>query len=159
MIPSYMFEPETELSLFALSIAIGAIFGVIYEVTRIVRIIFPHRSWMVFIEDMLFMLFCGFWFFIFSMTFARGQLRGFLLLGNLLGFFFYIFTLGELVKRVVTGARERIVAALKWTGRLLWRRLLRPIIFKILRPLGVRCKKIRRKRKKSEKSSKKVLKV
>ncbi|MCD8328383.1 MAG: spore cortex biosynthesis protein YabQ [Ruminococcus sp.] len=159
MIPSYMFEPETELSLFALSIAIGVIFGVIYEATRIVRIIFPHRSWLVFLEDMLFMLFCGFWFFIFSMTFARGQLRGFLLLGNLLGFFLYIFTLGELVKRVVTRAREIVVAALKWIGRLLWQRLFKPMISKILRPLRVRCKKIRRKRKKSEKSSKKVLKV
>ena len=159
MIPSYMFEPKTELGLFALSIVIGILFAIVFDVLRVIRIIFPHKSWMVFIEDMLFMLFCGFWFFIFSMTSARGQLRAFLLAGNLLGFFLYIFTVGELVRRLVTKTREAIIAFLKRVYNLLVRCIFRPIFLKIAPPIRKLFEKRRRIRKKSEKSAKKVLKV
>lgn len=159
MIPSYMFEPKTELGLFVSSIVIGILFAIVFDVLRVIRIIFPHKSWMVFIEDMFFMLFCGFWFFIFSMTSARGQLRAFLLAGNLLGFFLYIFTVGELVRRLVTKTREAIIAFLKRVYNLLVRCIFRPIFLKVAPPIRKLFEKRRRIRKKSEKSAKKVLKV
>lgn len=159
MIPPYMFEPKTELGLFILSIVIGILFALVFDALRVIRIIFPHKSWMIFIEDMLFMLFCGFWFFIFSMTSARGQLRAFLLAGNILGFFLYIFTVGELVKRFVTKTREAIIAFLKKVYNLVLRCILRPVFLKIAPPIRKLLKKRRRTRKKSEKSAKKVLKV
>lgn len=159
MIPSYMFEPKTELGLFVLSVVIGILFALVFDALRVIRIIFPHKSWMVFIEDFLFMIFCGFWFFIFSMTSARGQLRAFLLLGNLLGFFLYLFTVGELVKRFVTKTREAIIAILKKVYNLILRRIFRPIFLKIAPPIRKLFEKRRRTTKKSEKSVKKVLKV
>lgn len=159
MIPSYMFEPKTELGLFVLSVVIGILFALVFDALRVIRIIFPHKSWMVFIEDFLFMMFCGFWFFIFSMTSARGQLRAFLLLGNLLGFFLYIFTVGELVKRFVTKTREAIIAFLKKVYNLILHRIFQPIFLKIAPPIRKLFEKRRRTRKKSEKSVKKVLKV
>lgn len=159
MIPSYMFEPKTELGLFAFSLVVGILFGLVFDALRVIRIIVPHKAWLVFIEDVLFMLFCGFWFFIFSMTLARGQLRAFLLLGNLLGFFLYIFTVGELVKRFVTKTRAMIIAFLKRIYNFLVRWIFRPIYIKISPPIRKLLKKHRRIRKKSEKSAKKVLKV
>ena len=159
MIPPYMFEPKTELGLFIFSVVIGIVFALVFDVLRVIRIIFPHKAFVVFIEDILFMLFCGFWFFIFSMTYARGQLRAFLLMGSVLGFSLYIFTVGELVKRFVTKTREVIVAFLKKVYNLILRRISIPIFSRIAAPIRKLLKKRRRIRKKSEKSAKKVLKV
>lgn len=159
MTPTYMFGLSYELVLFLQSVGIGIIFGVVFDALRVVRIIFPHKSWMVFTEDLLFMLFCGFWFFVFSMTSARGQLRAFLIIGAAAGFFLYIYTVGEIVKRFITKTRDVIRAALKKMYNRIKVRLISPVyrVFK-RRFGGIFVEKIKL-RKKSKKSVKKVLKV
>ncbi len=159
MTPTYMFGLSYELVLFLQSVGIGIIFGVVFDALRVVRIIFPHKSWMVFTEDLLFMLFCGFWFFVFSMTSARGQLRAFLIIGAAAGFFLYIYTVGEIVKRFITKTRDVIRAALKKMYNRIKVRLIYPVyrVFK-RRFGGIFVEKIKL-RKKSKKSVKKVLKV
>ena len=156
--PTYMFGLSLELSLFVRSIFMGILFGVIFDMLRVVRIIIPHKNWLVFAEDFLFMLFCGFWFFIFSMTSARGQLRAFLLIGSGIGFVLYIVTVGAAVKSIVTKTRDLIRAVLKRIY-LFAKRLLTPFAVKIKKHFKLRIKKIPVKRKKIKKSAKKVLKV
>lgn len=156
--PTYMFGLSLELSLFVRSVLMGILFGVIFDMLRVVRIIIPHKNWLVFAEDFLFMLFCGFWFFIFSMTSARGQLRAFLLIGSGIGFVLYIVTIGAVVKRVVTKTRDVIRAVLKRIYMAL-KRLLTPLAVKIRKHFKLHIKKFPAKRKKIKKTAKKVLKV
>lgn len=156
--PTYMFGLSLELSLFVRSVLMGILFGVIFDMLRVVRIIIPHKNWLVFAEDFLFMLFCGFWFFIFSMTSARGQLRAFLLIGSGIGFVLYIVTIGAVVKRVVTKTRDVIRAVLKRIYMAL-KRLLTPLAEKIRKHFKLHIKKFPTKRKKIKKTAKKVLKV
>lgn len=159
MIPTYMFGLSYELILLIKSVGIGIIFGAVFDALRVVRIIFIHKPWLVFLEDFLFMLFCGFWFFVFSMTSARGQLRAFLLIGAAAGFFLYIFTVGEIVRRFITKIRDRIRATLKRVYGKVKYRFLSPVYRKIKHRYGDFLKSKIKIRKKSKKTTKKVLKV
>ncbi len=159
MIPTYMFGLSYELALLLQSVGIGIIFGVVFDALRVVRIIFPHKSWMIFTEDFLFMLFCGFWFFVFSMTSARGQLRAFLLLGAVAGFFLYIYTVGEIVRRFIIKTRDTIRAALKRAYYKVKTRFISPVYRFIRRKYGKFFVDKIKIRKKTKKTAKKVLKV
>lgn len=159
MIPTYMFGLSYELALLLQSVGIGIIFGVVFDALRVVRIIFPHKSWMIFTEDFLFMLFCGFWFFVFSMISARGQLRAFLLLGAVAGFFLYIYTVGEIVRRFIIKTRDTIRAALKRVYNKVKTRFISPVYRFIRRKYGKFFVDKIKIRKKTKKTAKKVLKV
>lgn len=163
MTPTYMFGLSYELLLLFKSVVIGIIFGVVFDALRVVRIIFPHKSWLVFIEDFIFMLFCGFWFFVFSMTSAVGQLRAFLIIGALAGFFLYIFTVGEIVRRFITKTRDVIRAFLRRVYYKLYNKVYLKAIYPILSKIKLKSNKFLshkvKLRKKSKKTVKKVLKV
>lgn len=156
--PTYMFEPSVELGLFFSAAALGAVLGAVFDIFRVLRIIIRHNGAAVFVEDLLFMLFSGFWFFVFSMTAARGQLRAFLLLAVLLGAALYLLTVGAVVRRAATAVRDRVRRLGLAAARKL-ALLFSPIYGRISRWTAGKTRKIFRKTKKLKKSEKKVLKV
>lgn len=97
--PDYIFGLQYETKLFLLSFLIGALFGAVYDFFRIVRIIKRHHKIVIFIEDFLFVLFCGFWYFVFSTDLARGQIRLFTFIGIIIGFIVYLMTVGSITVR------------------------------------------------------------
>ena len=97
--PDYIFGLQYETKLFLLSFLIGALFGAVYDFFRIVRIIKRHHKIVIFIEDFLFVLFCGFWYFVFSTDLARGQIRLFTFIGMIIGFIVYLMTVGSITVR------------------------------------------------------------
>ncbi len=119
------FSTQEELFIFVCACLLGVFFGAVYDLFRVVRAVFPHKKWVVFAEDFLFMIFCAFCFFIFSMELVRGAIRGFVLAGNLIGFLLFHFTAGNVAVFVVKSIVNLIK---KWLILPLWSVTVKPIL-------------------------------
>lgn len=96
-VPETFFSVNEQLLLFGLSCVFGAALGIFYDVFRTLRVIFPHNSWLVVIEDVLFMSGYAIFLSVFASAAARGELRFYYVIGNFLGFVIYFFTVGSAV--------------------------------------------------------------
>lgn len=106
-IPDTFFSVSEEIYLFGLSCLFGVIIGVCYDVFRTARILFPHNTALVVIEDVIFMALYAVFLSSFATVCARGELRFYYVAGNALGFILYFFTLGS----IITGALKKIYTA------------------------------------------------
>lgn len=153
------FSTKEELFIFGCACLLGVFFGAVYDFLRVVRAVLTHRKFMVFIEDFLYMIFVSLCFFVFSMELVRGELRLFVLLGNIAGFFAFRFTVGNVFVFLV---RKVMFFVKKWIFLPVYNTFLRPVLMgfrkkstKSFRVFVQNCKRL----KKSEKSRKKHLKV
>ena len=87
----------------------------------------PSSAGAVVAEDVIYFVFCSFMSFFLTMTVNFGQVRFFILLGELLGFLLYYLTLGTLVMKCA----QRLIACIRWIFRALWKLLLRPVVLLI----------------------------
>lgn len=96
-VPETFYSVNEQLILFGISCLFGLVLGVCYDVFRTARLIFPHNSWLVVFEDILFL--AGYTVFIisFASAAARGELRFYFVIGNILGFTVYLCTVGSAV--------------------------------------------------------------
>lgn len=83
-----------------LAAVVGAFLGAVFDILRVIRITLPHKSWMVFIEDFLFVLFFGGVFFCFSVEMLEGSFRLYVLVGMVAGFGIYLLTLGRIISGI-----------------------------------------------------------
>ena len=104
---------------FLLALALGAGLSLLYDLFRILRLILPEQRLLIAGEDLLYWLLCGLATMEFALHAERGRLRGYLLLGEVLGWLLCHFSLGELLLTVA----ERLIV------------ILRRIFGLILRPL------------------------
>ena len=86
-----------QLQVFGLSVLLGEGLGLVYEVFRLLRLAFFSQKTVVFVQDVLFSLTALVSTFVFVVAVNGGQLRFFLLIGELCGFMVYYFTLGTLI--------------------------------------------------------------
>lgn len=107
-VPETFFSINEEIYLFGLSCLFGIIIGVCYDVFRTARILFPHNTALVVIEDVIFMALYAVFLSSFATVCARGELRFYFVAGNAIGFTLYFFTLGS----IITGALKKIYSAL-----------------------------------------------
>ena len=84
-----------ETRLFFCSLVLGAGLSVGYDFLRVLRLQTKHRSAAVSLEDFLYFLFCAAVTFGFVLKSNRGSVRGYLLVGQLLGWLCWHLTLGE----------------------------------------------------------------
>lgn len=80
---------------FLYSIILGIIFTILYDFIRSVRIIKPHTSVLVFLEDVIFFTIIAVVTFIFCLGLTAGEIRGYILIGILAGFLLFFFTLSR----------------------------------------------------------------
>lgn len=85
---------------FLLSCLLGVGLGALYDVFRILRLAFWHGKIIIGIQDILFFALAAVSSFLFMLFRCEGQLRFYVLLGELLGFIVYYFTVGFLVIRM-----------------------------------------------------------
>lgn len=130
------FSISQQTALFLLSVVLGAGLGVVYDCFRVFRIIVPRaaRSAAVAVQDVIFWLIYGFCVFCYAAALARGQVRLFIVLGSLIGFILYIFTVGNAVTRVI----RRVVNAVYGVLHKVYSVMIEPFV-KILRII---CQKI-----------------
>lgn len=75
------------------SIVVGLGLGFLYDLFKFDRTLFKRSKFFVFICDILFWIISAFIVFSFCVVFSNGQIRGYILLGCLLGFLIYKLTL------------------------------------------------------------------
>lgn len=122
-VPETFFTIEEELRLFLLSCAAGAVFGVYYDIFRALRLTVPHHSFFVFLEDLLFLMTYGIFLSCFASAAARGELRGYYILGGFIGFVLYYFTIGKFVmgfiKKLIKCVRKMLSVLYKPIGEIM----------------------------------------
>lgn len=112
-VPETFFSVGEELRLFFLSCLTGAVFGVYYDVFRTLRIAIRHNKFFVLLEDIVFLATYAVCLLSFASAEARGELRGYYVLGGAVGFTLYYFTVGKTVIRLMqklTGAIKCVFA-------------------------------------------------
>ncbi|MBE6713230.1 MAG: hypothetical protein E7580_06900 [Ruminococcaceae bacterium] len=103
--------------LFFSAILLGFLIGFYYEIFRFLRLALPHPGFLVFLEDLLFLLPLSPVLIFFHYALSDGILRWFSLTGCLLGFLLYLGTVGKLLLRFSAGILFCIRAVLKWLFR------------------------------------------
>ena len=89
-----------QIGIFLRAIAVGAGIMACYDVFRMLRTAFRTADAVVFWEDIVFFAAAGMatWFYLLES--CRGELRGFVMVGELLGGVLYFLTLGSLVMKI-----------------------------------------------------------
>jgi spore cortex biosynthesis protein YabQ len=125
IIPETFFTVREQLILFGLSCIGGAALGLVFEIFRTVRTFLPHNFWLVVIEDVLFMALYAVFLNAFSLAAARGEFRFYYVIGNVLGFIFYICTVGN----VASAALRKLCGFLKMIITLIMRPIFKVYAF------------------------------
>ena len=143
---------------FLLSLGFGFIMGIFYDLFRLVRISISKGKKIYFIFDLLYCIFLGFCSYLFFLTVNEGDIRGFLILGEVMGFAIYYFSLGV----VIFSAGEKIIEFIKKIFLSFFRFIFFPFkwVFKKLYNFTSKTfRKINGKRKKIKNKSKFLLKL
>jgi len=107
----YLLDLSHQTRLFLLSLGLGFAFGLLYDVFRVVRLIIaPKRTGAyLLVQDILYSIVCTVFSFYFFLAIEDGMLRGYCILGMILGWLVYYFSLGAVALR----ASEWIVRTLR----------------------------------------------
>jgi hypothetical protein len=124
---SYLPNVAAQTRLFLLALGFGFALGVLYDVFRVVRLLFTRpgkgkKRGPLLVQDLLYCLCCAVLSFFFFLAAGDAGLRGFGIAGELLGWLIYYFSLGTVAVRCTT----LLVAALRRLGRWLLRCLRAP---------------------------------
>ena len=112
-----------QTAIFLQSVALGFVYGMLYDVFRITRLAVPTARWMVFAQDVLFFFICSVGTFFFLVHTMDGQVRFFVLFGAILGMIIYFYTLSILIM----GVSAAIIRVIKAVLRFIYRWILLPI--------------------------------
>lgn len=105
----YSLSLAAQTKSFLLSLGFGFIMGFFYDAFRILRICISKSKKVVIIFDLLYFIFLGFSSYLFFLVVNEGDIRAFLILGEVIGFSIYYISLGV----VIFSASEKIVAGVK----------------------------------------------
>ncbi len=105
----YGLSLATQTKNFLLSLGFGFIMGIFYDLFRIVRISISKGKVATVISDIFYCVFLCFSLMLFCLTVNEGEIRLYLLLGSLAGFFVYYFSLGV----IIFSFSERLISFIK----------------------------------------------
>lgn len=152
----YSFEQGEQVGLFLMSLGVGFILGILYDLLRTVRISFTKGKVFVFIFDVLYFLLFGLITILFVLASNKGELRFYLIFGEVCGALLYYFSFGlvaiklsDFVSRWIQKIFSFVFRAVFLPFRLIFR-LFKSVFGKIL-------KFFKKTQKKSQKNRKKLL--
>lgn len=125
MVPETFFTVSEQMKLFICSCLLGVPLGLCFDVFRTLRLCIPHGKWLVAVEDIYFLLLWSGSLLCFATVMARGEMRGYYVLGSTLGFFLYQCTLGICVVLLLRHVGSALRCVLCW--------LFRPIFYIVVR--------------------------
>lgn len=152
----YNVEQSEQVLIFISSLGVGFLLGVLYDFLRALRLSFTRGKWSVIIFDLLYFFMVAFISYIFILASNKGEVRSYIIIGELLGAVFYYFSLGIAVIKLT----DRFICLLKRFYKFIFNiisfpfRLLKRVSDKVLSKLLAFLKKSG---KKSQKIQKKVL--
>lgn len=88
-----------QTKVFMLSLGMGFILGILYDVFRVIRLIITDKPRAFIFQDMLYFALCTLISFMFLLGVNNGKLRSFELAGEILGWLVYYFTFGTVAIR------------------------------------------------------------
>ena len=91
---------SAQTAYFLWSLVLGAALGVLYDVIRAARMVLRAGKIHVLISDIIFFAVCGVITSLFALPFNKGNVRGFILFGEAVGFLSYRLTLGSVMGKV-----------------------------------------------------------
>ncbi|MCM1578356.1 MAG: spore cortex biosynthesis protein YabQ [Ruminococcus sp.] len=108
------FTVAEQTELFLLSVAMGGVFGVVFDLFRALRVLLPplRGNAATAAGDILFFCICGFGIYLFSLLFAGGEVRVYYWVGAFLGGVIYIMTVGTVVMGIFRGIFGRLYGML-----------------------------------------------
>ena len=104
---------SSQLEGFLLSMILGAFFGVFYDIFRASRMVKQASYVVVFIQDIIYFLIISFITFLFFLSITYGQIRFYILLGILLGFLLYLFTISPLFLKLISFVFKTIFTVIR----------------------------------------------
>ncbi len=144
-----MIEVSQQTLIFLQSCLLGFFLGILYDFFRILRMAIKSNGIIVFIEDFLFFILAAIITFSFMISNTHGQMRIFVIIGELLGAIIYYFTLGKLVIKIA----DKILTFIKKIIIFIFKLIILPIIkiiiklnkllFKIILKFKIKRKKIK----------------
>lgn len=146
-VPETFFSSGEQAALFLGSVLLGAALGAVFDIFRVIRIIFPAagRKYAVMVCDVLYMLIFGAAVFFYAAVYGRAEVRFFFAAGAFLGAVLFTVTVGN----TVTAAVRSCCEAIRRTLRRLYGCFVMPVRNKIclncmkIRDNFVKCAKIR----------------
>lgn len=98
----------------------GVFITFVYDILRIFRRVFPHRKFMVSLEDIIFWIYCGAEVFLLMHRESNGTLRWFAVLGALTGMLLYKKLVSILFVKWVSFVLQKLVYVLLKIGKILF---------------------------------------
>ncbi|MBQ9919839.1 MAG: spore cortex biosynthesis protein YabQ [Clostridia bacterium] len=80
---------------FLYSIILGIIYALFYDFFRAVRIVKHHTAFSVFLQDLFYFFITAIVTFIYLLALTNGEIRAYVLVGILIGFLLFIFTISK----------------------------------------------------------------
>ena len=147
----YSVEQSEQTLIFVASLGVGFLLGILYDIFRALRLSFTKGKAAIVIFDLLYFFAVAFLSFLFILASNKGEVRSYIIMGELLGAVFYYFSLGIAVIRITDTA----VTVLKRLYGFLFKIISFPFRF-IYRAISKIFGKMKSFFKKSEKNSKKI---
>ncbi len=152
----YNVSQSEQVLVFLASLGVGFLLGVLYDFLRAIRLSFTRGKWSVIIFDLLYFFMVAFVSYIFILAANKGEVRSYIIIGELLGAVFYYFSLGFALMKLT----DKFVLLLKRFYSFVFKiisfpfRLIKNLFLKVFGKLNTIFKKSE---KKSQKIQKKVL--
>lgn len=147
----YSVPQSEQLSIFVASLGLGFLLGVLYDVVRAIRLSLPYSKIATVIFDLLYCFLFGIITFLFILALNKGEVRFYIIAGEIIGALFYYISFGIAVIKIT----DHVTAFLKKVYKLIFSIIRAP--FRLLKRLFVAIKnKMLLLFKKSEKNSQKL---
>ncbi|MBQ4569706.1 MAG: spore cortex biosynthesis protein YabQ [Ruminococcus sp.] len=150
------FTLSQQSTCFLWSIACGIFIAIVYDAFRILRLFIAKNKVGVFLCDFLFVVISALASVVFSIAFSLGNTRYFIVLGEILGFSLYRFTVGRITVRVFEFLFVKLSAFLRKTSdkiRKIGKKVLQlagTVLYNIIRIVSLLSEKVKFRRGKSE---------
>lgn len=90
----YNVYQSEQMLIFLASLGVGFLLGIMYDFLRALRLSFTRGKWSVVFFDLLYFFMVAFISYIFILAANKGEVRSYIIIGELLGAVFYYFSLG-----------------------------------------------------------------
>ena len=145
---------SAQTAYFLWSLVFGLALGILYDIVRAVRMVLRAGRVHVMISDIVFFAICGVLTSLFALPFNKGDVRGFIIFGEAVGFLTYRLTLGSVMgkmyavlARVLRGFVQKIRNFLEKLFDFLLKAIAR-LVYNVSVVIDKSCKKAAQKRKK-----------
>ncbi len=96
----YSVPQNEQLAIFALSLGLGFLLGVLYDIMRTLRLSVTRSKIVLIICDILYFILFGIISFLFILALNKGEIRFYIIIGEIIGAFFYYISLGIAVIKI-----------------------------------------------------------